>query len=266
MQLRENMIDKKRCHQKHHIVINSQNNFRVKQWMKLKDKSGRDKQKRFLAHGYHPVLEAYKAGLLEEVICTSKTSEFDVPSFFVTVDVMEKLSMLAAPPKIMGVANQKTSKVINGNAVFVNAVHHPGNLGTIIRNAVGFGAENIVLESSADVYNPKVVQASQGMIFYVNTIKSSLSEQAAALKELGYQIIGTDIKSGKSLNKLTPAKKWGLVLGNESEGVGADLLKQCDVNIKIDMSEKCESLNVGVASGIILNWLFNRRWREYPVL
>ena len=197
-------------------------------------------------------------GKLEEVICTSKSSEFnDVPSFLVREDVIERLSMLAAAPKIMGVAKQSTSTIISGNVVFVNAVHHPGNLGTIIRNAAAFNVDSIVLESSADVYNPKVVQASQGMIFYVNIIKSSLTTQAAALKELGYQIIGSDVKNGKSLNKLIPAKKWGLVLGNESEGVGEDLLNLCDINIKIDMSKKCESLNVGVASGIILNKLFN---------
>ena len=227
--------------------------------MKLKDKFNRDKQKQFLVHGYHLVQEAYRTGMLCEVICTSKTTElFDVPSFQVAADVMERLSMLAAPPKIMGVAKQKTSTIINGNAVFVNAVHHPGNLGTIVRNAAAFGVGSVVLESSADIYNPKVVQASQGMIFHVNIIKGPLLEQAAALKALGHQVIGTDVKSGVSLNKLKPAEKWCLVLGNEKGGVGGDLLKLCDINVKIDTSETCESLNVGVASGIILHWLSNR--------
>ena len=200
-------------------------------------------------------MEAHKTGMLEEVICTSKTAGFDAPTFLVSADVMERISMLAAPPKIMGVAKQKTSPIINGNVVFVNAVHHPGNLGTIIRNAVAFDVLSIVVESSADAYNPKVVQASQGMIFHVNIVKSPLHEQITALKELGYQIIGTDVKSGISLRGITPAKKWGLVLGNESEGIGEEMLALCDVNVKIDISEKCESLNVGVASGIILNWL-----------
>ena len=210
-------------------------------------------------HGYHLVLEAYKTGMLEEVIYTSKPSGFDVPSYIVTTDVMERLSMLAAPPKIMGVAKQKTSTIINGNVVFVNAVHHPGNLGTIIRNAAAFDVETIVLESSVDAYNPKVVQASQGMIFHVNIIKSSLAGQATALKELGYKIIGTDVKNGESLQQLTPSKRWGLVLGNESDGLGEDLLTNCEINVKIDISEKCESLNVGVASGIILNWLYTQK-------
>ena len=197
--------------------------------------------------------------MLEEIICTSKTPDFDVPAFLVSADVMERISMLAAAPKIMGVAKQKTDASINGNVVFVNAVHHPGNLGTIIRNAAAFGVGSIMVESSADAYNPKVVQASQGMIFHVNIIKSSLLEQVSALKELGYQIIGTDVKNGKSLHELKPASKWGLVLGNESDGVGSDLLKLCDVSVKIDMSESCESLNVGVASGIILYWLYSNR-------
>ena len=195
--------------------------------------------------------------MLEEVICASKTSEFDVPAFTVTTDVMERLSMLAAPPKIMGIAKQKTSTIINGNVVFVNAVHHPGNLGTIIRNAAAFGVDTILLEAAADVYNPKVVQASQGMIFHVNIVKSPLLEQVLTLKELGYLIIGTDVINGKSLHMLKPAEKWGLMLGNESDGVGDDLLEHCDINVKIKTSEKCESLNVGVASGIILNRLYS---------
>ena len=210
-----------------------------------------------MVHGYHLVQEAYKTGNLEEVICTSKTDEFDVPNFLVTTDVMERISMLAAPPKIMGVAKQNTSATIDGNVVFVNAVHHPGNLGTIIRNSAAFDVNSIVVASSVDAYNPKVVQASQGMIFHVNIVKSSLIEQAYALKELGYFFIGTDVKNGENLYNLTPAKKWGLVLGNESEGVGEELLEICDINVKINMSQKCESLNVGVASGVILSWLYS---------
>ena len=210
-------------------------------------------------HGYHLVREAYKTGKLEEVISTSKTEEFDVPSFLVSADVMERISMLAAPPKIIGVAKQKTSTTIDGNIIFVNAVHHPGNLGTIIRNAAAFDVNSIVVEASVDAYNPKVVQASQGMIFHVNIIKSSLLEQVLTLKELGYQVIGTDVKNGKSLHNLSPAAKWGLVLGNENDGVGEGLLRQCDIIATINMSKKCESLNVGVASGIILSWLYNQK-------
>ena len=246
-------------------MINSLTNFRVKQWLKLADKFTRDKRKLFLAYGFHSVVEAQKAGLLEEVICTSKPEElkqtlkknclsgdFELPVFQVTQGVMEKLSVMAAPPKIIGVAKQKTSESIHGNVVFVNAVHHPGNLGTIIRNCVAFGVETVVIESSVDPYSHKVVQSSQGMIFHVNIVKSPIREKALELRETGYQIIGTDVARGTNLCEFVPRKKWGLVLGNESEGVGSELLGFCDENIKIEMDAKCESLNVGVAAGIVL--------------
>ena len=246
-------------------MINSQTNFRVKQWLKLGDKFIRDKRGLFLVYGFHTVLEAYKAGLLEEVICTTNPEElkqtlqkitpcqnFALPLHQVSREVMEKLSVMAAPPKVMGVAKQKTPESIHGNVVFVNAVHHPGNLGTIIRNCVAFGVETIVLEASVDPYSHKVVQSSQGMNFHVNIIKSPIREKALELRGSGYQIIGTDVVGGTALEKFVPTKKWGLVLGNESEGVGEEILGFCDTNIKIEMDAKCESLNVGVAAGIIL--------------
>ena len=253
------------------ILINSQTNFRVKQWLKLKDKFNRDKQKRFLVHGYHLVAEAFSAGLIEEVICTIKPNEAElllsksrmhnanrldagaVPIYQVTNEVMEKLTVMAVPQKIMGVSKQNAAASINGNVVLVNAVHHPGNLGTIIRNAAAFDVDTIVLESSVDVYNPKVVQAPQGMVFHVNILKCPLGGQINDLKNRGYQIIGTDVKNGKSLKDFLPQKNWGLLLGSESEGLNSTLLNMCDEKIKIDMHKKCESLNVGVAAGIILN-------------
>ena len=248
-------------------MINSQTNFRVKQWVKLFDKFNRDKRKLFLVHGFHLVLEAHKAGLLEEIICISKPEEVvasltkkhqghpcDIPLYQVTQDVMEKLSVMATPSKIMGVARQNKPESIQGNVVFVNAVHHPGNLGTIIRNCAAFGVGTILLESSVDPYNHKVVQASQGMIFHVDILKCTITEAAAEFKKQGYQIIGTVPDGGRNLKEFAPDKKWGLVLGNESEGVGSELLDLCDANIKIEMGEKCESLNVGVAAGIILHW------------
>lgn len=242
-------------------MINSQNNFRVKQWQKLKDRHGRAKHKRLLVHGVHLVQEAAKAGLLEEVICAAGPGSdlgFGVPAFAVSPDVMEKLTVHAQAPRIMGVAKMPATRSISGNAVFVNAVHHPGNLGTIIRNAAAFGVDTVAADSSADPFCPKAAQASQGMLFHVNIKKFSPDEQirqAKALKEQGYAIIGTDVGGGSSLEELRHGGKWGLVLGNEKDGVSEEMLALCDASVRIRTDAKCESLNVGVASGILLHWL-----------
>ncbi|MCL2593289.1 MAG: RNA methyltransferase [Defluviitaleaceae bacterium] len=233
-------------------IINSTTNFRVLQWGKLKNKIHRDKQKLFIVEGYHLVSEAYKANCLKEVISTEKNNTFSVPSYQVTYDVMEKLSSLATPTKVLGICYQKEESHYGNNILLVDQIHHPGNLGTIIRSAVAFNVDTIVLNNSVDVYNQKVVQATQGMIFHINIIKSPIKDFILTLRKQNYQIIGTDVKDGLSLNSVKANKKRAVLVGNEGDGVGDELLDICDIKVNIKMNEKCESLNVGVATSIIL--------------
>ena len=233
-------------------VINSLNNFRVLQWSKLKNKMYRDKQNLFIVEGYHLVQEAYKANCLRELITTEKNSSFDVETYQVTHDVMAKLSSLATPTKIIGICSRKDETSYGGSILLVDQIHHPGNLGTIIRSAVAFNVDTVVLNNSVDVYNQKVIQASQGMIFHINIIKSPIKGFIADLKKQGFQIIGTDVKDGVDLHCVKADKKRAVLVGNEGDGVGSELLGMCDIKVNIKMNEKCESLNVGVAASIIL--------------
>ena len=233
-------------------VINSPTNFRVLQWAKLKDKNHRDKHKLFIIEGYHLVSEAYKANCLNEIITTEKTGCFDIETYQVTHDVMKKLSSLATPTKILGICRQKDECDYSNNILLVDQIHHPGNLGTIIRNAVAFNIDTIVVSNSVDAYNQKVIQSTQGMIFHINIIKRPINEFILELKRQNYQIIGTDVKKGQHLSAVKTAEKRAVLVGNEGEGLSAELLNMCDIKVKIDMNEKCESLNVGVATGIIL--------------
>jgi len=233
-------------------IINSTTNFRVLQWAKLKVKRQRDQKKQFIVEGYHLVTEAHKAGCLQEVITTEKHTGIDVATHQVTYDVMERLSSLATPTKVLGICDQKPEIPYQNSVLLVDQIHHPGNLGTIIRSAVAFQVDTIVINSSVDVYNQKVIQATQGMLFHINIVKSPIANMVAELKINGYQIIGTDVKGGVCLKAVQPSNKRAVLLGNEGEGLDANILEQCDVKVNIKMNEKCESLNVGVAAGIIL--------------
>jgi len=235
-------------------IINSLTNFRVLQWCKLKDKKIRDKQKLFIVEGYHLVLEAHKANCLKEVISTEKNNTFGVPTYQVTDAVMAKLSSLAAHTKILGICTQQveTNYQAHNSILLVDQVHHPGNLGTIIRNAVAFNVDTIVVNNSVDIYNQKVIQSTQGMIFHINVMKRPLQDFILELKKQNYQIIGTDVNTGLSLNSVSANKKRAVLVGNEGDGLGNELLDLCDIKVNIEMNEKCESLNVGVATGIIL--------------
>ena len=233
-------------------VINSVNNFRVLQWSKLKNKAHREKLNLFIVEGYHLVLEAYNAGCLKEIISTEKNNSFGVTSYQVTYNVMEKLSSMATPTKMIGICQRKVANDYGDSILLVDQIHHPGNLGTIIRSAVAFNVDTIVLNNSVDVYNQKVVQATQGMIFHINIIKSPIQDFILELKKQDYQIIGTDVKTGLDLRSVKANKKRAVLVGNEGDGVSGDLLDMCDIKVNIKMNEQCESLNVGVATSIIL--------------
>ncbi|MCL2501030.1 MAG: RNA methyltransferase [Defluviitaleaceae bacterium] len=233
-------------------VINSVNNFRVKQWIKLKNKPQRDKQRQFIAEGYHLVSEAYKAGRLLEFISLEKDTRFDVPSYQVTYEVMERLTSMATSAKALGICARQKEGEYGDVILLADQIHHPGNLGTIIRSAVAFGVDTIALANSVDVYNPKVIQASQGMLFHINIINRDMKDFLLTLKDEGYQIIGTDVREGVPLRDVKPNTKRAILIGNEGDGLGDGLLNECDIKVNIKMNDKCESLNVGVAASIIL--------------
>ena len=232
--------------------IDSVDNFRVIQWVKLKDKLKRDSTREFVAEGYHVVMEAYKAGYLKEVITTENKEFYDIPTYYVREDVMKRVSSLATPTKIIGICRQMEPQNYKGNVLLLDQIHHPGNLGTIIRSAVAFNIDTIILNESVDIYNQKVIQATQGMIVHLNIVKEPLNSAILDLKKKGYQIIGTDVREGVDLDNFRAAKKHAILIGNEGNGLGDDLLSLCDVKVNIRMNALCESLNVGVATGIIL--------------
>ncbi|MCL2363073.1 MAG: RNA methyltransferase [Defluviitaleaceae bacterium] len=233
-------------------VINSPTNFRVLQWAKLKQKIQRDKSKQFIAEGYHCLAEASKANCLLETISTESGAPFGVSHHQVSYDVLAKLSSMATPAKMLGICKMQPARSPGEKILLIDQVHHPGNLGTIIRNGVAFCVDTIVTHASVDIYNPKVVQASQGMVFHLNIMKKPLRDYITEIKAQGYQIIGTDVRDGMPLQKARAASKHALLLGSEGDGVGEDLLSLCDIKVHIPMHPLCESLNVGVAAGILL--------------
>lgn len=95
----------------------------------------------------------------------------------------------------VAVVNFISEDTINGNILILDNLQDPGNLGTIIRSATAFNINTIILsDDSVDLYNPKVVRATEGMIFNLNIIRRDLSEIIPVLKNLGYKLIGTDVK------------------------------------------------------------------------
>jgi len=241
-------------------VISSLQNERIKNLSKLLDKKYRDIEGQFLVEGEHLVEEAYKSGLLLEVIkCEDVLGEYNVPTTLVTYEVIKKLSNTVNPQRIVGVVKKIEEKELGNKVLILDEIQDPGNLGTIIRSSLAFNIDSIVLSNnSVDMYNDKVLRSSEGMIFHLNIVRKDIIEVINELHNEEYTIYGTKVDGGTSVDKINVANKYALVMGNEGNGVKESVLKLCDDYVYIEMNSSVESLNVGVATSIIL-YEFNKR-------
>ena len=242
------------------MIITSLNNPTIKEISKLKNKKYRDLTNTYLVEGDHLVEEAYKNNLLTKIILLEDTiCNYDIEKIYVTKEVMKKLTELDTPNKIIGIVKKNTPLPIGNKILILDNIQDPGNVGTIIRSSVAFDIDTIVLSpNTVDIYNPKVIRSTQGMIFYTNIITLELKEFINEIKTKNYTIFGTNVRNGKNIKEITLPEKFALVLGNEGQGVSKEIESLCDDNIYIKMSSKCESLNVSVATSILLYEVYNK--------
>lgn len=236
------------------VIYTSINNSKIKELKKLQNKKYRDETNMFLVETKHLVKEAYDSGYLDELlVLESSIFSLDVKTNYISENVLKYLSLMPSPSEVIGICKKREEK-LNGNKILIlDDIQDPGNLGTIIRSSVAFGVSTIVLSKGcADVYSDKVIRASQGMIFKVNIIRSDIKEVVNKLKAEDYKILGTKVDGGKEIKSVSKSEKFAIIMGNEGNGVSKEILNMCDEYIYIPMNKNCESLNVGVATSIIL--------------
>lgn len=240
------------------MVITSLENDRVKKFCKLKKRKYRDEYEEYIVEGEHLVLEAYKAGVIKELIVEDgKEALVSCETInYCSNEVMNKISSMETAPTIMALCSKSTETELSGDKVLIlDEIQDPGNLGTIIRSALAFGIETIVLtENTVDLYNPKVLRATQGMIFHINIISMDGMEAIKILKNNGLAIYGTNVESGVDVRTLKDNEKerFALIMGNEGNGVREQLRRQCTKDLYINMNSCVESLNVAIATSILL--------------
>lgn len=171
---------------------------------------------------------------------------------------LRKISFLQHPQKVLAVFKQKNAPddafCERDLTICLDGVQDPGNLGTIIRIADWFGIRNIVCsQDTADVYNPKVVQATMGSIARVNVTYTDLDAFLASLPD-DFPIYGT-LLDGKNIYQQTLTPHGILVMGNEGKGISPNIRRRLNRSLFIpnfsENSETAESLNVAVATAIV---------------
>lgn len=244
------------------IKITSLSNAHIKELAKLDNAKSRDELGKVLVEGKHLVKEAYALGILCEVLFTSSDDYLEsVDNYLVSEEIIKKLSHTTTPQGIIGVAKIKEKEIIYGDSLLLlDGVSDPGNLGTIIRTAKAFGVSSIILsEGSIDIYNDKVIRATQGQIFKMPIVKTNLKKVITELKNKGYVVYATSLKDAIDLEEVKEVNKYALVLGNEANGVSSEIIDLCDCSLKIKMEEDVESLNVAIAGAVCLYSLNNKR-------
>ena len=168
---------------------------------------------------------------------------------------LERISSFKQPNQVFVTLVQKRELEVDyeseGLILFLDAIRDPGNLGTIIRTAEWFGVKQIVCSPrSVELYNPKVVQSSMGSIFRMSVKYADLASELEKAKAAKFSIIAGDM-DGESVNDHQFSPKTALVMGSESHGISHEI-RRLSTAITIPKKGEAESLNVAMATGIIL--------------
>ena len=247
------------------MEITSVNNEIVKNTAKLQQKKYRNSEKKFLLEGYKAIKEAFDSGIIIEKIFVNKNKiqEYNFAKNILietTEPVLKKLSTTETAPESVAVGIQKIYDfdVLKKakKVVLLEEIKDLGNLGTILRTAVAFQAEAIVLYGdSTDIYNTKCVRASVGNLWKIPIFQIKDFNQLEQIFG-NFQRIATLPRSKNFLKNFDIKFPALIMFGSEAAGLSDELIKFSTDSVKIEMAETVESLNLAVSVSIILYELF----------
>ncbi|BDH62538.1 23S rRNA methyltransferase [Lysinibacillus sp. PLM2] len=245
--------------------IESTQNALVKHWKKLVTmRKEREKTGEFIIEGFHLVEEALKNK--QQIIQLIVREGVDLPLLWsidnvMIIEVTDTVAKeIAETETSQGVfahckqLNVTENDMQNWNKILlVDAVQDPGNVGTMIRTADAAGMDAVILgKGSADAYNPKTVRAAQGSHFHIPVVRGDLLEWVDQLKGKGVPVYGTALDDAIDYTAVEKSDSFAVIMGNEGSGIHPQLLDRTDQNVIIPILGQAESLNVAVATGILL--------------
>jgi RNA methyltransferase, TrmH family len=261
-------------------MITSLSNQSIKTIRGLREKKGRNATGLFLIEGLRIVAEALEqSDQVETVIFAPEmlTSDFGkslvseqtksgMDILEVSDDVFKSISGKDGPQGLAAVVRQSWSDLqsiqrLPGELwVALDSIADPGNLGTILRtlDAVG-GSGVILLDQSTDPYDPTAIRASMGAIFSNQFVKATFSEFSEWVNENGYKVIGTSDKAAVDYQSVAYPDPIILLMGSERQGLSHPAMNLCETMVRIPMVGRSDSLNLAVATGIVLYEIFNQK-------
>jgi TrmH family RNA methyltransferase len=253
--------------------ITSLTNPTVKAVRGLHLRKEREESGLFLAEGLKIVIEAIDLGhapkilmygadaaahpMLQKAVAATRGAGGEVIE--VSRDVLEKVSKRDNPQAVVGVFPQAYTPLADINPadarcwVALQAVRDPGNLGTIIRTADSAGCGGVILVGDCtDPFSVEAVRATMGSVFAVKIAKATVEEFLAWRQSWPGSVAGTLLTATTDYRQADYRKPTLILMGNEQQGLPPELAAACDVNVKIPMRGRADSLNLSVATGIMI--------------
>ncbi len=253
-------------------IISSINNHKIKYLKKLRsNNSFRKKERKFYVEGLKEIILCIDSGfIIDSIYCSSKfngmleTNSLKV-DYVIDNKIMSQIIMRETEG-IFGIFNNKVNKIsstkfANDELILVlDRPEKPGNVGAIFRSFEAFGFKNIIIaETNLDIYNPIIIRSSLGAVFKLNIFKLTFPQIKTLLKKEKFKIISSDVDAKIPHTKTNFKEKIALVMGPEKSKVSDDFKKISNAVVGIPMYGDVDSLNLSVATSIILSESVNQR-------
>ena len=254
------------------IIIESNQNKIIKEVNSLKAKKERDKTGLFILEGKRLVDEIPNSWEIKYLLKAESYSEdINFENVYTVKDsLFEKISETVNPQGILAVCHIKEFDVTNvdySNSPFfvvLENVTDPGNMCTLIRTADAAGADGIFLSKGCvDIYNPKVIRATMGSIFHLPIYRNlNLMDLMEDFKNNNVKTLAAHLKGTSTPYKVDMTTACAVIIGNEANGLSAEISEIASDLVKIPMPGKAESMNAGIAGGILIYEAVRQRIEE----
>jgi TrmH family RNA methyltransferase len=270
-------------------MITSPSNEHIKAIRKLQDRKERQASGLFVVEGLRIVAEALEQAAqgrakIETLVVAPDllVSAFGqqlvaeqrargAPVLEVSAGIFQRISHKEGPQGIAAVMHQRWTPIAGARLessqglashtwVALDSVADPGNLGTILRTHDAVGGQGVILvDQSTDPYDPAAARGSMGALFTQELVRANLAEFAGWKQQHGYPVIGTSDKAAVDYHAYRYPPQLILLMGSERQGLQEQHLALCDAVVRIPMLGKSDSLNLAVATSVVLYEILNQR-------